>query len=509
MKILKKTALFIFIAFNILSISRCEGIRKDSIAESLKKGASAKDWKYNVGDIKQSSFNLSNSIKTSGVEWKYNKKFGFNGIYMLFKPNELKGASQVSFWLKSTVSGKFAVTLTETDNSNYQSFIDVSKGKWKNIIIPFSQFVFDKDTNDENEHLDPWQIFRLALVDIGGITSFFESGKTVSISEVEFDISSSPGKPANPPKRKGGDDTIAELYTMRTDGTGIKRLTFNKYYENHAHISPDGKKFVFTVFTNDTNGNGLVGEDDMESSEVGVMDIDGGNYKLLTRNNSADFGAVWSPDGSRILFTTSRFDGQFDLATIKSDGSGFKRLTSTKQIHEMDPHWGNNNVIVFNRWFPGKIPVACIWKMDSNGKNEVQLTKPNFPKKSYGAPFGDMDPKVSPDGRMIAFERHQNNKGNFGFGNYDLYVMNIDGSNVKNISRNNAAEAVPTWSLNGKELAFWAISEKAEDALDIFITNIDGTKRRKVTREPDLLEEEMPSWISKDMLIFSGKKSGK
>ena len=496
---MKKNWIRTLILLNLLGVSTCLSLNVDA-SRVLKKGAIKQDWLINTGEIRSRKFRPRGEEEIPGIEWQYRIQRGFSVLYMLFEPGELNGMKQVSFWLKSNKPAGLAVTLTEADDSNYQIFIDFSAETWKEFSLPLSKFVFDKDTKDENKRLDPDQIARLAIVDISGLAGRSRGSRTVLVSELTLELDA-PKKIA-----KKGDESIAEIYTIRTDGTGLTRLTYNHYYENHVHVSPDGTKFVFTAFTKDLNRDGEVGEADMDSSEVGIMDIDGSQYKLLTNNEFADFGAVWSPDGKRILFTTNRFGGQFDLATIKIDGSDLQRLTSTPDAWEMDPHWEKVG-IVFNRWTPGKKHFPGIWKMDSDGSDEIQLTDPTFPKISKGAPFGDMDPKISPDGKKIAFERHQNNKGNFGLGDYDLYVMDIDGKNIKDISQNSIAEAVPTWSPDSKKLAFWVVSENLEDALEIFVISSDGSGRRKITQEQDNLQKEMPSWISLDKIVFSAKVS--
>lgn len=499
---MKKQFLFTLITVGLLSIPACTTLSVEA-ATLLKKGSTKQDWQVNVGKLINSKFSPKGQEDIPGIEWQYTIKSGFNVLYMLFESGELKGMKQISFWLKSDKPGSLVVTLTESDNSNYQTFINLPAQSWKKLTLPLSVFSFDKDTVDENRRLDLEQISRFAIVDISGLTGKLKGSRTIFASELQIELDSPAQKPTLRDVKKAGDDSVAEIYTMKIDGTELTRLTFNSYYENHVHLSPDKTKFVFTAFTKDINRDGKIGEEDMDSSEVGIMRRNGRDYKLLTSNDFADFGAVWSPDGQRILFTTNRF-GQFDLATIKIDGSDFQRLTFTSDAHEMDPHW-IGDTIVFNRWTPGKKHYPGIWKMKSNGSGEVQLTNPSFPKVSKGSPFGDMDPKISPDGKKIVFERHQNNKGNFGLGDFDLYVMDIDGSNPKDISQNSVAEAVPVWSPDSQKLVYWAVDDKSKDALGMVVINANGSGRRKIAKGLNRLQVEMPSWLDNQTIVFSGK----
>jgi Tol biopolymer transport system component len=60
---------------------------------------------------------------------------------------------------------------------------------------------------------------------------------------------------------------------MKIDGSELTRLTYNSYSENHVHISPEKTKLVFTAFTRDLNRDGQVSEADMDSAEIGIMNI--------------------------------------------------------------------------------------------------------------------------------------------------------------------------------------------------------------------------------------------
>jgi Tol biopolymer transport system component len=175
------------------------------------------------------------------------------------------------------------------------------------------------------------------------------------------------------------------IYTVRPDGTGLRALTgADLLYAEIPLWSPDGSKIVFQVSTQfgsdlyvvNRDGSGLRRVTDdadqspqwpsfspdgtriayLTSREPGcptvecialhVMNADGTNERKLTRDYVVY--PTWSPDGSRISYTSSRA-GQFDLYTIKPDGTGEQRLTnSVKGVYA--PKWSPDSTqLVFQQ----------------------------------------------------------------------------------------------------------------------------------------------------------------
>ena len=95
----------------------------------------------------------------------------------------------------------------------------------------------------------------------------------------------------------------------------------------------------------------------------------------------------------------------------------------------------------------------------------------------------DSAPAWSPDGRQIAFESDLD-------GDREIFVMNADGSNVRQITHNTLWDEGPAWSPDGTKFAF---SSGADDLhLDIWTMNVDGTNPRQLTTYPG--RDESPDW---------------
>ncbi len=130
-------------------------------------------------------------------------------------------------------------------------------------------------------------------------------------------------------------DTDFDIYTMNMDGTDQTNITNTPGFESGPVFSPDCQSISFN--STDTGG----------SLDIFTMDVDGNNRVNLT-NAPALFDAfsAWSPDGQRIVFTTSNTaDGNLEIFTMSSaDGSAQEQLTFTAFGQaDLRADWGTAN----------------------------------------------------------------------------------------------------------------------------------------------------------------------
>jgi TolB protein len=119
-----------------------------------------------------------------------------------------------------------------------------------------------------------------------------------------------------------------------------------------------------------------------------------------------------------------------------------------------------------------------IWTMASNGSGARPL---QFAGLGYNA-----NPTWSPDGTRIAYDAYPD-------GDYDVYVMNADGSHVRNLTNHPALDASPAWSPDGKKIAF--VSDRARKGhREIYVMNADGSHVVRLTHTPGNLWSTQPDW---------------
>jgi TolB protein len=114
-----------------------------------------------------------------------------------------------------------------------------------------------------------------------------------------------------------------EIYVIRADGGGQRRLTRSRANDIAPAGSPDGRRIAFA---SDRGG----------TFQIYVMNTDGSGQRRLTRKPTNAF-PTWSPDGRRIAFVSSR-DGNLELYVMNADGSGQRRLTRSLS-DDLFPGW--------------------------------------------------------------------------------------------------------------------------------------------------------------------------
>ncbi|MFC2010388.1 TolB family protein [Chloroflexota bacterium] len=211
--------------------------------------------------------------------------------------------------------------------------------------------------------------------------------------------------------------------------------------------------------------------DNSESEEICTLELINGDFTRLTNNNLMDVYPVWSPDGTHIAFLSWR-DKDLDIFVMEKSGRNQMELYDSG-YHDADIDWVGERIV-----FTAE---SRIWIMYDNGTNPISVTDPPN-AGSWGKanlPFGDYDPRLSPDGNRIAFERLEDDTSIHG--NYNIYVINSDGSEEVRLTNTGYSQGIVSWSHKADKMVFIVGAIEDEGKYDIYLVSEDGSNTVNIT----------------------------
>jgi TolB protein len=212
-----------------------------------------------------------------------------------------------------------------------------------------------------------------------------------------------------------------DIFSAKTDGTDLKRLTTADGYDAEGTISQDGKKIVFTSAR----------DGDLEIYD---MNVDGTQQRRLTFELGYDGGAWHSQDSQWIVWRASRPKTPEEVAHYKE-------------------------LFAKNLVMPDKLEIMV---MRADGSDKRQLThngKANF------APY------FHPNGKQIIFASNMNNP-NPKSPNFDLFLINRDGTGLEQVTFDEGFDGFPMFTNDGKRLIWGSTRHgKTEYQTNVFIAD--------------------------------------
>jgi len=253
--------------------------------------------------------------------------------------------------------------------------------------------------------------------------------------------------------------SVAEDGTITGQGYGHARIT---------GTAPGGKTAAATVY--------VLGEIVVASSRGGkfrLYSIERSNLSQL-RPVSADTGQqidpAFSPDGSRIAFVSNR-DGNAEVYAMDADGTNVTRLTNDPQLDGHPVFAPDGQAILFqSQRAGGKLQ---IFSMNADGTGVKQLTQDSV----------SLAPAISPDGRTIAYVSLRNK-------NYDIWLMNRDGSNQRQFTRS------PQWRESEPRFL-------KDGTLAYLVERQEGGRTVQQVMKADLPTGQVTALSGTDLALFS------
>lgn len=276
-----------------------------------------------------------------------------------------------------------------------------------------------------------------------------------------------------------------QIYSMNVDGSNLKMISNGEGRTTCSYFYPGAKRILYS--STHLGDKQCPPKPDFSrgyvwavypSFDVFTAKPDGSDLKQLTDTPGYDAETTITRDGKKLVFTSMR-DGDLEIYSMDADGRNVKRLTN-ELGYDGGPFWSyDGKQIVYRAHHPKtdaakadytsllkqnliRPTVLEIWVMNADGSNKRQVTSNG--KANFG-------PYFFPDGKRIIFASNIDEPNPRGR-NFDLYKINVDGTGLERITFSDAFDGFPMFSPDGKKLVFASNrNAKSQGETNVFIAD--------------------------------------
>ena len=242
-----------------------------------------------------------------------------------------------------------------------------------------------------------------------------------------------------------------DIYSMKVDGTDLKRITDSPAYDVSPSWSPDGSHILFA---SDRGGNW----------DIYVMRSDGSEMNRLTAPPGSNTSPSWVKKGLKIVFVSTRDVPNGEIYLMNSDGSNVERVTRDSTVKDSPVMTPDGASIVYTVTGSEGTSLAALRLADKS----VSILTP--------ASNNAVNAKVSQDGLLVLFSAAPG-------GHPGIYTITVAGKDTKRLTFSDDLCRTPAWGASSREVIY-----SKRDGL--YLLSLDPRQETRLSTKGD----SAPDW---------------